>query len=108
MMQLFRHYVERRSLRELLLKSLLFTATVAFIAYFLPRDGEFSYHFELNKPWQYGQLMATFDFPIYKDEAVVKHERDSLVSAFQPYYDLDISIQKEAIDRFRADYNRLY
>jgi hypothetical protein len=60
------------SYRDLLYKVLVFAGTVALIVYFLPREGKFSYQFDLNKPWKYGQLMATFDFPIYKDEAVVK------------------------------------
>ena len=54
------------SWRDLLYKSLLFVATVALIVYFLPRDGKFNYQFDINKPWKYGQLIATFDFPIYK------------------------------------------
>ena len=82
------------SWRDLLYKSLLFVATVALIVYFLPRDGKFNYQFDINKPWKYGQLIATFDFPIYKDEAVVKREQDSLLVLFQPYYELDKKIEK--------------
>ena len=82
------------SWRDLLYKSLLFVATVALIVYFLPRDGKFNYQFDINKPWKYGQLIATFDFPIYKDEAVVKREQDSLLVLFQPYYELDKKIER--------------
>jgi hypothetical protein len=28
--------------------------------------------------------MATFDFPIYKADEVVKREQDSILAAFQP------------------------
>ena len=62
---------KRFSWRDLLYKSLLFVGTVALIVYFLPRDGKFNYQFDINKPWKYGQLIATFDFPIYKEDAVV-------------------------------------
>ena len=48
--------------------------------------------------------MATFDFPIYKDDAVVKREQDSILAAFQPYYQLDKSIEKTAISKLKADY----
>ena len=74
------------SWRDLLYKSLLFVGTVTLIVYFLPRDGKFNYQFDINKPWKYGQLIATFDFPIYKEDAVVKREQDSLMAFFQPYY----------------------
>ena len=93
------------SWRDLLYKSLLFVATVALIVYFLPRDGKFNYQFDINKPWKYGQLIATFDFPIYKDEAVVKREQDSLLVLFQPYYELDKKIEKDAISKLKENYH---
>ena len=92
------------SYRDLLYKVLIFIGTVAIIVYFLPRDGKFNYQFDIDKPWKYGQLMATFDFPIYKDDAVVKREQDSILAAFQPYYQLDKSIEKTAISKLKADY----
>lgn len=85
---------KRFSRRDILYKSLLFVATVTLIVYFLPRDGKFNYQFDINKPWKYGQLIATFDFPIYKEDAVVKREQDSLMAFFQPYYQLDKDIEK--------------
>lgn len=88
----------------MLYKVLIFIGTVAIIVYFLPRDGKFNYQFDIDKPWKYGQLMATFDFPIYKDDAVVKREQDSILAAFQPYYQLDKSIEKTAINKLKTDY----
>lgn len=93
------------SYRDLSYKALIFVATVAVIVYFLPRDGKFNYQFDINKPWKYGQLIATFNFPIYKDNAVVKQEQDSLLSTFQPYYQFDKKIEKEALTKLREDYN---
>ena len=70
------------SLRDLLYRALIFIGTVGIIVYFLPRDGKFNYQFDIDKPWKYGQLMATFDFPIYKADEVVKREQDSILAAF--------------------------
>lgn len=92
------------SYRDLLYKVLVFAGTVALIVYFLPREGKFSYQFDLNKPWKYGQLMATFDFPIYKDEAVVKKEQDSLLASFQPYYRLNKTVEKDAVRKLKENY----
>lgn len=94
----------RFSRRDLLYKALLFVSTVALIVYFLPRDGKFNYQFDVNKPWKYGQLIATFDFPIYKDEAIVKREQDSLMAYFQPYYELDKKAEKTAIAKLKENY----
>lgn len=93
------------SYKDLLYKAMIFVGTVALIVYFLPRDGKFNYQFDINRPWKYGQLMATFDFPIYKDEAVVKREQDSLLASFQPYYQLNRKVEKEALGKLKEDYH---
>ena len=93
------------SYKDLLYKALIFVGTVAFIVYFLPRDGKFNYQFDMNKPWKYGQLMATFDFPIYKDEAVVTREQDSLLASFQPYFELDKEVEKSALAKLKENYH---
>lgn len=90
--------------RSLLYRAGIFIATVAVIAYFLPRDGKFNYQFDISKPWKYGQLMATFDFPIYKDDGVVKREQDSLLARFQPYFRLDTEVGRDAVKKLREDY----
>lgn len=92
------------SYRDLTYKILLFLCTVALIVYFLPREGKFNYQFEVNKPWKYGQLMAAFDFPIYKEDAVIKQQQDSLLTTFQPYYQLQKTIEKDALARFKSNY----
>ncbi len=63
-----------------------------------------NYQFDINK-WKYGQLIATFDFPIYKEDAVVKREQDSLMAFFQPYYQLDKNIEKDAIAKLKENYH---
>lgn len=93
------------SYKDLLYKALIFVGTVSLIVYFLPRDGKFNYQFDINKPWKYGQLMANFDFPIYKDEAVVKRELDSLLATFQPYYQLNKKVEKQALGKLKEDYH---
>lgn len=74
-MSYFKEKNKKFSFRDLIYKALIFIGTVGIIVYFLPRDGKFNYQFDIDKPWKYGQLMATFDFPIYKDDRVVKKSR---------------------------------
>ena len=89
------------SYKDLARKCLIFIITVAGIVYFLPREGKFNYQFDINKPWKYGLLQASFDFPIYKDEQEVKHEQDSIMADFHPYFQLSETIGKQAIDQFK-------
>jgi len=83
---------------------MLYIVAVALIVYFLPREGQFLYQFDVNKPWRYGQLMATFDFPIYKPDDVIQHQQDSILKRFQPYYQFDNEVSTAAISKLRADY----
>ena len=94
---------EELSVRDLLFRVAIFVATVSVVVYFMPRDGKFNYQFDVNKPWKYGQVMATFDFPIYKADEVVKREQDSLMRHFQPYFVRDNRVADEALRTFRAD-----
>ena len=48
--------------------------------------------------------MATFDFPIYKDDQVVKREQDSILASFQPYFQLNKSTEKQALKKLKDDY----
>lgn len=91
--------------KDILYKALIFISVVAFIVYFLPRDGKFNYQFGVDKPWKYGQLIATFDFPIYKAEATVKQEQDSLLKSFQPYFQLDKEVETEALERLKKNFH---
>ena len=70
----------------------------------MPRDVKFNYQFDLDKPWKYGQLIATFDFPIYKPDEVIKHEQDSILAHFQPYYTIDKEVSKAELQQLRSDY----
>ena len=103
-MSYFNGKKKKFSYRDLLYKALIFIGTVTVIAYFLPRDGKFNYQFDIDKPWKYGQLMATFDFPIYKDDEVVKREQDSILASFQPYFQLDKNVENSAFKKLKADY----
>ncbi len=87
--------------RDILYKVLLFIATVGVIVYFMPREGKFNYQFDVNKPWKYGLLQASFDFPIYKDEAVVKKEQDSILTLFQPYFVQNESIYQQEVKKLK-------
>ena len=90
--------------KTFLYRSLIFICTVGLIVYFMPRDVKFNYQFDLDKPWKYGQLIATFDFPIYKPDEVVKHEQDSILAHFQPYYNIDKEVSKAELQQLRSDY----
>ena len=97
---------KRFSYKDLLYNSLIFIATVSVIVYFLPNEGKFNYQFDINKPWKYGLLQASFDFPIYKNDMQVQKEQDSILATYQPYFHIEKNVEKEMIERLREDYNK--
>ena len=82
---------------------IVFTSVVL-IVWFMPREGKFNYQFETGKPWKYGLLTAPYDFPIYKDEALVRSERDSLLQFYRPYMKVDAAMVETVLSKLRSDY----
>ena len=100
------NHQRRFSYKDLLYKCLIFIVTVSVITYFMPKEGKFNYDFEINTPWKYGLLQASFDFPIYKSEQQVQKERDSLLTSYQPYFTVDKNVEKNMQTKLRDDYNQ--
>lgn len=94
------------SYKKFLYQCGIFLAAVVLIVYFLPREGQFNYQFDINKPWKYGLLQASFDFPIYKGEDEVKREQDSIMKNYHPYFQLSETVADQVISQFESDYNR--
>lgn len=92
--------------RNFATKTVLILVTVAIIVWFLPRNEGRQYRYDVGKPWMYGSVIAKFDFPIYKTDEAIKHEQDSLLSQFQPYYDINTSIEDEQVNRFLHDFSQ--
>lgn len=96
----------RFSYKDLLYKCLIFVVTVSIISYFMPKEGKFNYDFELDTPWKYGLLQASFDFPIHKSDQQIQKEQDSLLVLYQPYFDVDKNVEKNMLLKLREDYNQ--
>ena len=82
----------------------LIVVTVALIVFFLPRNSGPQFRYDVGKPWMYSSLIAKFDFPIYKTEATIKEEQDSLTKAFEPYYNYDANVEQAQVKRFLDTY----
>ncbi|MDR0683443.1 MAG: HDIG domain-containing protein [Dysgonamonadaceae bacterium] len=81
-----------------------FIIATMLIMVLFPLEGKFRYSFVQGKPWQYGLLTASFDFPIYKSPEQLKVEKDSVISNFTPYFQLDTNVYSKQQKRFNVDY----
>jgi putative nucleotidyltransferase with HDIG domain len=86
---------------------LAFIAAIAIITYLLPKTAKFKYEYAKGVPWMHETLIAPFDFPIYKSQEELKHEKDSLLSSFRPYFVLDTAIETQQIASFSKNFDSI-
>jgi putative nucleotidyltransferase with HDIG domain len=70
----------------------MFTFVAIITVALMPNGNKFKYQFEVGKPWTYGLITASFDFPIYKSDQQVALEKSELLKDFSPYYKLDATV----------------
>lgn len=90
--------------RELIWRLALIIGTVALVVWFMPRDSSLTFKIEKGKPWRYADLTAPFDFPVYKSEARIKAERDSVLRDYEPYYMLHSDVGRTQVRAFMQTY----
>ena len=90
--------------RNMVSRTVLVIVAVVLIVLFLPRTQGKLFHYDEGKPWMYGQLIAKFDFPIFKTEAALKIEKDSITKHFQPYYNINQAVEQKKIEQFKQAY----
>ena len=94
------------SWRDFLIRAALVIVSVTVIVITLPRDSDVNFKIEQGKPWRYADFTAPFDFPIYKSDAVVKAEQDSILRLYEPYYTYTQDQENKAIRQFTKEYSQ--
>ena len=85
-----------RNLKEIYIIS-LFAFTTLIILILFPGEGRFRFEFQKGTPWMHDELIAPFDFPIYKFDEEVAAERDSILQEFKPYFLIDPQISAQQL-----------
>ncbi|MEE9461630.1 MAG: HDIG domain-containing metalloprotein, partial [Bacteroidales bacterium] len=80
-----------RNLKKIRIIS-LFVLTTVIILLLYPREGRFGFEFQRGAPWMHEELIAPFNFPIYKYDEEVAAEQDSILKEFKPYFIFDREI----------------
>lgn len=82
----------------------LVLVTVVLIVWFLPRREGSQYVYDVDEPWRYGDMIAQYDFPIYKTEETLAMEKDSALKLFVPYFDYDKKVEARVMEKFDQDF----
>ena len=56
---------------------LLYLVAILLVFWMYPREGKFQYEYVKNRPWKHQDLIAPFDFPVYKEDAEIEKEIDN-------------------------------
>lgn len=103
MIRIFRFV--KQYFREIL-RGLYFVAAVAIIMLALPNERRFKYEFQRGMEWMHEDLVAPFDFPIYKTDAEFIAERNAILNNFKPFFTYDTAVVAKAIDTYRSDVSK--
>lgn len=90
---------KRTKMTRFMMKVILVVVSTAVVVYFMPRGDEFGYKYELDRPWNYGLLIANTKFPILKNDSIILQEREATMRNFQPYYNYDRSVRDSMMNR---------
>ena len=89
---------------DLLVRIALVVVSVLLILWAMPRDTQVTFKAEQGKPWRYADFVAPYDFPIYKSDAAIQAERDSIMSEYEPYFGLDSEVEGKMVSKFTTDF----
>ena len=82
----------------------LVLVSVVLIVWFLPRREGSQYVYDVDEPWRYGDMIAQYDFPIYKTEETLAMEKDSALRLFVPYFDYNALVEQRVLCKFDQDF----
>ena len=94
------------SWRDFLIRAALVIVSVTIIVIALPRDNGVNFKIEQGRPWRNADFTAPFDFPIYKSDATVKKEQDSILRLYEPYYTYVQGQENKSIRQFTKEYGQ--
>lgn len=91
-----------------IIRGLLFLVAIVAILVFLPRERKFKYEFQKGKAWMHEDLIAPFDFPIYKTDGEIIAERNAILSNVKPIFRLDSAVLIRVLPRFKSEVSDLF
>ncbi|MDF1576177.1 MAG: HDIG domain-containing protein [Bacteroidales bacterium] len=86
---------------------LIYLLSIVLVYFMFPREGKFRYEYTKNKPWMHENLVAPFDFPVYKSDQVLQREMDSLQANSFLYFIHDSLVGRQMITAFKSDYESI-
>jgi len=86
----------------------IFVIAIAVIVYLFPKEGAFPYEIRKGAPWQHENLIAPFNFAIYKTPDELRKEKKELLKNFKPYFKIDSQIVINQLTLFKFSFDTIW
>lgn len=81
-----------------------FLFSIALIVVLFPREGMFKYDFQRGRPWLHEDLIAPYDFPVYKTDVELDLEKNDIYSNFTPVFEVDEDKSSASLKQFNDSF----
>lgn len=89
-----------RNYHQDIFRVLLILLAVVLLTGRFPSQGQFRYDFSINKPWNYGDLVAPASFPILKSAEELEAEQEQVLKDVYPFYVVHPGIDSRVKESF--------
>ncbi len=90
-----------------ILRVSLYVIACLIVLYAIPKEGKFKYEYQKGSPWKHDTYYAPFEFSIYKTEAEIEKERETVRNGRKLYFWKDDTIQQQMLRKFQIDFDTL-
>ena len=90
---------------RLINRGILFLISLGLIALLSQGDVRFRYEYHKGKPWLHNDLIAPFDFPVYKTKQDIESEKNAKLENLTPFYKTDEAITALSTSNFNIFFN---
>lgn len=87
---------------------IMYLSLMALIVMMFPREGKFKYEFRKGKPWMHEDMVAPYDFGIYKDDDQIQKEKQSILLGSTPYYQRDTIAEGKKRESFLNELDKFF
>ncbi len=104
-MNLRKLFIEFSTRHDAYYRLFVIVCSILIITGYLPHQLRFKYDFSVGSTWNYDDLKAPFDFPIYKSDKEIESEKRLAVESQPPFYRVDSSAAGKSLATFRNSYS---
>ena len=98
------HHYRTLHTRDYLYRLAFCVISVTILVLGMPTEQKIGHDYKLGEPWDDSPVIATDSFRIWKSDETLARERDSLLQFYEPYFEINQSVQDEQIAAFKEEF----